>query len=173
VTRDQLEHVIRAAATIAREADIVVVGSQAILGQYPNAPSDLLVSAEADIYPRGNPDRADLIDGSIGELSPFHDTFGYFAHGIGPETATLPQGWEERLVPIRLETATGWCIEVHDLLVSKYAAGREKDREFVRAVLRHRLADVATVLTRLMRTSIPEPQQRFIEQLVRADAASC
>lgn len=64
----QLEHVIRAAATIARDTEIVVIGSQAILGQYPDAPAELCVSADADVYPRHHPERADLIDGSIGEL---------------------------------------------------------------------------------------------------------
>jgi hypothetical protein len=57
VTRGQLEHVIRAAATIAADPDIVVIGSQAILGQFPDAPSELLVSNEADLYPRAHPDR--------------------------------------------------------------------------------------------------------------------
>ena len=41
MTRDQLEHVIRAAATIAVDDEIVVIGSQAILGEYPDAPEEL------------------------------------------------------------------------------------------------------------------------------------
>ncbi|HXT21630.1 MAG TPA: hypothetical protein VN923_12840 [Thermoanaerobaculia bacterium] len=49
MTRDQLEHVIRAAAVIASDDEIVVIGSQAILGQYPDAPAELLVSVEADV----------------------------------------------------------------------------------------------------------------------------
>ena len=69
MNRAQLEHVIRAAATIAGDTEIVVIGSQAILGQYPDAPAELLVSADVDVYPRNHPDRADLIEGSIGELS--------------------------------------------------------------------------------------------------------
>jgi hypothetical protein len=45
----------------------------------------------------------------IGELSPFHETFGYYAHGVAEETALLPQGWKDRLVAVqnanpRLET---------------------------------------------------------------------
>ena len=76
LNRAQLEHVIRAAATIAGDAEIVVVGSQAILGRYPEAPPELLVSADVDVYPRNHPERADLIEGSIGELSPFHETYG-------------------------------------------------------------------------------------------------
>jgi len=105
MTRDQLEHVIRAAATIAVDDEIVVIGSQAILGEYPDAPEELLVSVEADVYPRHHVERADLIDGSIGEGSPFHSTFGYYAHGVGPgrevliaRLATLPASDAQREV---------------------------------------------------------------------------
>lgn len=52
VKRVDLEHIIRAAADIADDDEIVIVGSQAILGQFPNAPADLLVSNEADVYPK-------------------------------------------------------------------------------------------------------------------------
>ena len=82
---------------IADDEDIVVIGSQAILGEFPEAPEELRLSREADVYPRTYPERADLIDGSIGEGSPFERLFGYYAHGVGPETAVLPEGWEGRL----------------------------------------------------------------------------
>lgn len=133
MTRDQLEHIIRAAASITRVPDIIVIGSQSILGLYPSAPKALLVSNEADIYPREHPELSDLIDGTIGELSPFHDTFGYYAQGVDQRTAVLPAGWEGRLVPVcgpNTAGATGWCLEPHDLVVSKLVAGREKDLRF-------------------------------------------
>jgi hypothetical protein len=129
VNRSQLEHIIRAAAGNADTNDIVVIGSQAILGAFPDAPSELLVSIEADVFPRDRPDDAILIDGAIGERSVFHETFGYYAHGVGETTATLPKGWRDRLVPIRNENtrgATGWCLEVHDLAVSKLIAARKR-----------------------------------------------
>jgi len=149
VTREQLEHVIRAAARIADATEIVVVGSQALLGEFPAAPTELLESMEADVYPRDHPERADLIDGAIGELSPFHETHGYYAHGVGPETATLPTGWEDRLVPLPAERAVGLCLEIHDLVLSKYAAGREKDRDFVRTAIRHQMVGREVLARRL------------------------
>lgn len=91
MTREQLEHLIRAASVIAADDAIVVVGSQAILGQFPDAPPSMRVSVEADLFPLNYPERSDLIDGSIGELSPFHQTFGYYAQGVGEETAKLPR----------------------------------------------------------------------------------
>jgi hypothetical protein len=45
MTREQLEHLIRAAAVIAADDANVVVGSQAILGQFPDAPPSMRVSA--------------------------------------------------------------------------------------------------------------------------------
>jgi hypothetical protein len=71
MTRVQLEHIIRASGAIANVEDVVVIGSQAILGEFPNAPAEFLVSNEADVFPRGHAERTDLIDATIGEASPF------------------------------------------------------------------------------------------------------
>ncbi len=169
MTREQLEHVIRAAARIADATEIVVVGSQALLGEFPAAPAELLESMEADVYPRDHPERADLIDGAIGELSPFHETHGYYAHGVGPETATLPAGWEDRLVPLPAEGAVGLCLEIHDLVLSKYAAGREKDRDFVRAAIRHRMADREVLAGRLETMPLASELRAHIRAFIDAD----
>jgi hypothetical protein len=74
VRRQDLEHIIRAAADVTGDQEIVVVGSQAILGQHPDAPRQLLLSPEADVYPLNRRDRVDEIDGVLGEGSMFHDT---------------------------------------------------------------------------------------------------
>jgi hypothetical protein len=155
--RHELEHVIRAACAIADVDDIVVVGSQAILGQFPDAPAELTKSNEADVYPKDAPDKAHLIDGAIGEKSIFEETFGYYAHGVAPNTAILPRGALERLIPVRNENtagATGWCLEIHDLAVSKLVAGREKDLEFIHALVREKMADATTIRRRLDETEV-------------------
>ena len=152
MNRAALEHILRAAAAIADERDFVVIGSQAVLGQFPHAPDVLLVSIDADIYPRQAPAKSELIDGAIGELSMFHLTFGYYAHGVDETTATLPSGWSDRLVPLSNANtggATGWCLEVHDLAVSKLVAGREKDLDFVRVLVRERMVDPALLEERV------------------------
>lgn len=164
--RRELEHLIRAAADIADDDEIVIVGSQAVLGQFPDAPADLLVSVEADLFPRNRPERADLIDGSIGEGSPFHATFGYYAQGVGETTAVLPRGWRDRLVPIRNQNtrgATGWCIDTHDLVVSKLIAGREKDLDFCAAAAAHGLVGEATVRARLADTDVAADVRPLVE----------
>lgn len=146
--REDLEHVVKAAAEITGDTEIVVVGSQAILGQHPEAPESLLVSIEADVYPRNQPEKAIDIDGAIGDGSRFHETYGYYAHGVGPETPVAPAGWQERLVAVVLPairppagTVTAWCLEAHDLALAKLAAGREQDLIFVDGALRSGLVD--------------------------------
>lgn len=148
MTREQLEHIIRAAGSITGEDRIVIVGSQSILGAYPEAPAALRVSMEADTFPESAPEKWDLIDGCIGELSPFHETFGYYAHGVSPETATLPRNWRNRLVSINSPAThgcTGLCLSPADLAISKLLAGREKDFEFVQAMLNEGLVTVADI----------------------------
>lgn len=140
MNRTQLEHIIRAASQISDDFEIVVIGSQSIHAQEMNLPPIAFQSAEADVYPRNHPERADDIDAAIGELSLFHGTHGYYAHGVSPRTATLPAGWEQRLIRVagpNTAGATGFCLDVHDLVLSKYAAGREKDFEFNRALVRY------------------------------------
>jgi hypothetical protein len=142
VKRADLEHIIRAAGAIANSKELIIVGSQAILGSFPDAPAELLASQEADTYPADAPEKADLIDGSIGEKSPFHETFGYYAHGISPETAVLPRNWRSRITRVQNQNTNGiagLCIGPVDLAVSKLVAGREKDIAFVTAMLRQHL----------------------------------
>ena len=92
MTREQLEHIVRAAAYIVDDDELIVVGSQTVWGEFPDAPPAMLNSNEADVYPKNKPELHDVIDGTIGELSPFHETFGYYAHGVDPATAMLPEG---------------------------------------------------------------------------------
>jgi hypothetical protein len=65
MTRQQLEHIIRAAGSITDERVILVLGSQAILGSVEDVPEKLLVSIEADVFPLRAPDKSELINGSI------------------------------------------------------------------------------------------------------------
>ena len=165
--RDELEHVLRAAGAITGVSTWVIVGSQAILGAVPNAPLELLVSQEVDLYAPDNEYASDLVDGSIGEKSPFHETFGYYGHGIGPETAVLPSRWRERAVTIESPATsgvTGICPHPTDLAISKIAAWREKDRDFVRALLRHRIVQLDALRARLMELE-PEIAERVRARL--------
>lgn len=107
MTREELEHAIRAACDVAGDDAVYVFGSQAILGQFPDAPAELRQSAEVDVAPRTRVDRVDAIDGSIGELSLFHQTFGFYVHGLPIEAACLPAQERERRAQWVELTATG------------------------------------------------------------------
>ncbi len=133
MTREELEHIIRASGDITEQYEFVIVGSQSILGVVPDPEAVFTVSMEADIYPLQAPELADKIDGVIGEGSQFHQRFGYYAQGVGPETATLPSDWMQRVHRIQngnTNDRVGYCLDVLDLFLAKAAAGREKDREF-------------------------------------------
>ena len=168
MTRDQLEHAIRAACDVSEDSELWVFGSQAILGQYPNAPESLCASIEVDVQPKNRPDAVVAIDGALGELSQFHQTHGFYVHGTPIESAVFPQGWQERVKPVcdQISTRgnTGWCIEAHDLAASKLAAYREKDRDFVRILLIERMIDAQILMDsiRLLRID-RRPQERILQ----------
>lgn len=147
--RDEIEHVLRAAAAISKETSFVLVGSQAVVLLIDSPPKELLLSTELDLYPAMHPEKADLIDGAIGALSTFHGTFGYHADGVGPETATLPADWMQRAKFFYIGDLTAICPDLHDLAVSKCAAAREKDADFVRALLRDHWVNLDTLLQRI------------------------
>jgi hypothetical protein len=87
MNRDELEHIIRAAGEIAKVRKIIILGSQSILGQFPNFPESvsgadyteipltsqskevLLRSIEVDIIIPGSEEKTEIVDASIGELS--------------------------------------------------------------------------------------------------------
>jgi hypothetical protein len=157
--REDLLHVVHAAATITGEAEIVVIGSQSILGSHPSPPASMLRSIEADLFPLNAPGKAADIDAAIGDGSTFHGTFGYYAHGVAPGTAKPPRGWQRRLVrvtvprrPASSVDAVALCLEAHDLILAKLVANRPRDWEFARdalaaglvngEVLRVRVADL-------------------------------
>lgn len=153
MTRDQLEHAIRAACDVSNDTELWVFGSQALLGEFPDAPESLRASIEVDVQPKNRPEAVDVIDANLGELSLFHQTHGFYVHGVSIDSAILPEGWEERTKPISDPISTrgntGWCIELHDLAASKLAAYREKDREFIRLLMIEKRIDGAVLKKRI------------------------
>lgn len=163
--RDQLEHAIRAACQITNQSEVIVIGSQAILGTYPEyeLPHLATRSLEVDILPITDDndvtiELADLIVGAAGELSPFEELHGFSIDGVDLTTAALPENWRDRLVKVQnANTAApsghpqfiGWCLDKEDLCVAKLCAFRPKDRDFVDALLQEQLVDLAVIADRL------------------------
>ncbi len=170
MTRDELEHIIRASGDVTNQYEFVIVGSQSILGSVPNPPSVFTMSAEADIYPLQAPELADKIEGAIGEGSRFHETYGYYAQGVGPETAVLPAGWMDRVHRVQnaaTNDRVGYCLDVVDLFLSKAAAGRDKDREFCLAMLAHGYVTPAQVVDLVAVMPLGDEQRRKLRATIR------
>lgn len=159
--RSELEHAIRAAARIMQANSIIVIGSQSILGTWSEDELPPLVTAspEVDMMPLSDDDSEALarrLD-FAGEWSAFHQAHGFYIDGVGRSTATLPRGWEERLVDVEAVDfdgvrSFGLCLDPHDLCVAKVVAHREKDRAFVDALIVAGLIDPEVLLERLTAT---------------------
>ncbi len=93
----QLDHVLQAAGRITGEKQFIIVGSQSLHGKHPDLPDDIVRSAEVDLIARKQINRTKWLN-AIGQDSPFHETFGYYADPVDETTATLPKGWKGRLV---------------------------------------------------------------------------
>lgn len=175
MTRDQLEHAIRAACDVSGDSELWIFGSQALLGQFPDAPASLRASVEVDLQPKNRPNEADTIDGALGEMSQFHQTFGFYVHGVSLDSANLPDGWSDRVVAVRdlvtTRGSTGWCLEAHDLAASKLAACRDKDREFVRTLLVERMIHADVLADRIGSMQLTDDERTRLSTWVDRTAA--
>lgn len=89
-----------------------------------------------------------------------------------------PVGWEDRLVrveiPARVGQATGavaLCLEVHDLVLAKCVAGRERDREFARDALAADLVQADELLLRAGDLPEPPADRTRVRQTIEGIAA--
>jgi hypothetical protein len=163
----QLDHVLRAAGRITGVRQFIVIGSQSLHGKYPDLPDDLVRSAEVDLIVKGRGDRTEWLN-AIGQDSPFHQEFGYYADPVEEGTATLPAGWRGRLVnlpPGDTDGVRALCLEPHDLVIAKYVARREKDLTFNRELARRGLVSRERLLALLERTRVAAA----VRERVRAD----
>ncbi len=172
--REDFEHVIAAAASVTGETDFVVIGSQAILAASADPPEPMLRSLEADLYPLRSPELADAIDGALGDGSQFQRTFGYYAHGVGPETAKAPKGWEQRLVRVAIparraseQEPVAWCLEAHDLVLSKCVAGRDRDWEFAAEALWAGLVEPDVLMSRVADLPVDRKVREHVDLMLR------
>lgn len=153
-----VDHVLRAAGRITGERQFIIIGSQALHGRYPDLPDELGVSVEVDLVAKGHPERTELLN-AIGQDSEFHASYGYYADPVDMTTAVLPKGWQGRLVNLPAgdtDGVAGLCLDPHDLAISKYVAGREKDLTFNRELARRGILEKERLVALLGQTSIDE-----------------
>ncbi len=158
--KSQLEAALRAAAEASGERELVLAGSQSIFGHAADAPVEVLMSEECDVWSRARTEKLNVIEKKLGKNSPYHLAHGVYVDPIDPGIVLLPTSWEQRLKPMRVGDVTAWCLDVNDLVVSKLNAGRLKDYEFVNAVLRVGLADWDVIVKRI--EGFPDLHQRAV-----------
>lgn len=156
MTREQLAHVLRAVSRITEEPEILIIGSQSILGSYPEdqLPPEVTGSAEVDIAFFCDPDasKAGLADAAIGEFSMFHNEFGYYPQGVSVETGVFPEGWRDRLITYATpstEPGHALCLEPHDCVLAKLVRYEEKDQDFAQALVKMGLINLDILADRV------------------------
>jgi len=173
MNKRQLDHVLRDAGRITGEKQFLIIGSQSLHGKYPDLPDDIVRSAEVDLIAKKNIDRTEWLD-VIGQDSPFHESFGYYADPVDDGTATLPKGWRGRLVnlpPGDTEGVKGLCLDPHDLAIAKYVAHREKDLIFTRELARRGIVMRERLLALLEQTPVNEEVRERIRGYICRDFA--
>ena len=166
-----VDHVLRAAGRITGERRFIIIGSQALHGKHPDLPDEIGVSMEVDLVAKDHPDRTELLN-AIGQDSQFHTTHGYYADPVDLATAVLPKGWQARLVNLPkgdTEGVVGLCLDPHDLAISKYVAGREKDLHFTAELARRGILELDRLLRLLLETPIDASLARLVRARIRRD----
>jgi predicted nucleotidyltransferase len=133
-----------------------VIGSAAVFASLPMS-TDAVLTRTQDVDVAFGPsgdiaaeELATRLDWLIGEGSDFDIEYGVHGQGVSLDTATfVPARWTERCIPVEVEGYRGLCMDLHDLALSKYGAGREKDLEFTRVLAALDAVDYATLMARL------------------------
>jgi hypothetical protein len=169
--KEELDHVLRAAGEITGEKQFIIIGSQSLLGKYPDLPDDIFMSAEVDLIAKQHLDKTESLN-FIGVYSHFHETHGYYADPVDVSTATLPKGWKGRLVnlpPGDTAGVSGLCLDPHDLAIAKYVARREKDIVFTRELALRGIVEKPQLLALLAKTSIDAESRERIRGFIESD----
>lgn len=154
MTRDDLRLLFAQARKLSGESDFVVLGSLAALGYAGNLPARMAMSVDVDAYGKSDPARIFDLARKLGQGSAFETEHGYYLDPISPRIATLPEGWEARLVRIELEPGlAAWFLEPNDAAVSKYARMEPRDREWIRAGLQAGILTFAIIEARFKQTA--------------------
>ncbi len=171
--KQQVDHVLRAAGRITGEGLFIIIGSQALHGKHPDLADEILTSFEVDLIATQCVERTEWLN-VIGVDSQFHETYGYYADAVDTATATLPEGWRSRLVPLppgETEGVRGLCLDPHDLAIAKYAAFREKDLVFTRELARRGITSREQLLELLEHTEVTGELRARIRARIATDFA--
>lgn len=77
--------------------------------------------------------------------------------------------WETRLLTICNDNTNhvrGHCLEIHDLMIAKLVAGRQKDHEFFEAAIQLKLVSQSALLERLSDTPLPDDHREKLKYTI-------
>lgn len=152
-----LQVLFREAKKLTRHSEFVVIGSLSILGiaqQSSQIPERMLMSIDVDCFTKSDPARIFELRSALGEGSKFEEEHGFYLDPVSPELPTLPDRWEYRLIPVKLEDGiTVFFLDPNDAAVSKYARCDVRDREWIQAGLESGLLSAQIIQSRFRQTS--------------------
>lgn len=152
--------------------DYVVIGSLSVLALESSCrlPADMTLSVDVDCYTRDDPGRVFDLLPALGENSDYHRACGIYLDGVSPHLASLPDGWQNRLIPVEHDGLRAWFLDPVDAAVSKYARGEPRDLRWIRAGIVAGLVSLPMVQLRLRSTTFLDAQEQHRAQaLVAAD----
>ncbi|HZR37935.1 MAG TPA: DUF6036 family nucleotidyltransferase [Nevskia sp.] len=173
MTLDQVFKLVERARALTHHRDIVVIGSNSVLGlaEHSEIPADMAMSMDLDSYLKDDPGRTGELAKELGEGSAFHEKEGFYLDVVSPKLPTLPEGWEGRLLPIERNGSCAWFIDPDDAAISKYARGEPRDRRWIRAGLAAGLISMPKVQARLGKTSfLDQSEEAAAQQRIEEDA---
>jgi hypothetical protein len=157
LSKERVDHILRAAGVVSGKSKFVLIGSAAVAAWRSELPEIMMISRDVDLFAYDAPDAeevADLLDGALGQASQFDAEFGYYCDGVGPETAVLPDDWQERAKLYSSSATKGveaLAPEPNDIALAKAVAWRPKDIAWLRAAVKFGIVDIATMEGRLAR----------------------
>lgn len=161
MTLDQVFRLVSEARRLTQHREIVVIGSNAVLGlaETTAIPAAMSMSIDLDSYLKNDPGRTSDLVAALGENSEFHRREGFFLDMVSPQLPTLPDGWQGRLIPVRRDGATAWFIDPDDAAISKYARGEPRDQRWIRAGMEAGIVSLPKVKALLGRTSFFDTEE--------------
>ncbi len=176
--------VLLKAVEVSGRTEFVVIGSQAIHGTIPDPDIEVVIrSNDVDTYPAQGYGSNNFIYEELmlhlGQDSDYHIATNVYLEAVPQNLARFPADWRDRAITEIVGSANvagGPCDvhvifpEIHDLTVSKLAIRREKDLEFLAAVVGLGLVDRATLRERY-RSAPRITKERLDEGLTDIDEA--
>lgn len=134
VDPDEVPRVVADAARLLQRGELVVFGSSALAFWLADAPR----SRDVDVW-IDPPERGEIVEALMGELSWYHDRHGVYVEVWAPETFAAPEDWRSRARTHTVPTSPEVTLLLphpHDVLLSKLERMTEADAEHARRILK-------------------------------------